>query len=122
MNRLAIFFFLKTSTSIPEALSAVSEAEEIPEEISKPTARSYTSESFESSSDAQKSIPVAKTLPVVKPVLSPRHGARRRYSSGSDDSANLSHTGKVFFFLQKTCAIFLDSKIFSAFSFVILLL
>ncbi|KAL0280288.1 UNVERIFIED_CONTAM: hypothetical protein PYX00_001629 [Menopon gallinae] len=97
----------KTSESVPEKVP-ISTSEDIPEEFSKKVSSrlEYNSESFESpsSSDTHKS----KTVPMksndseqnaggngitIKMALSPRvHSARRRYSSGSDDSINLFHT------------------------------
>jgi len=92
-----------TSGSIPEELSSRSETD-IPEEIIE-TNRStekggYSKESFESLTEEQvpsevKSASLSlRQTPMVKSVLSPRHGSRhRRLSSGSDESLNLSHTG-----------------------------
>lgn len=98
---------INSSNSVPEK-APNSTSEDIPEEFSKKVSGrlEYSSESFESrsSSDTHKS----KTVPVrpndlehnvsgngitIKMALSPRvHSARRRYSSGSDDSINLFHT------------------------------
>lgn len=92
-------------------------SEDIPVQFSKscPVSSSrtleYNSESFESpsSSEAPKKNPITprsksivsegsyKTIP-MKLSLSPRiQSSRRRYSSGSDDSLNFSHTGNFSF-------------------------